>query len=124
MDAGWVVAAASATTAALAVFGFWMRFSDRVAKAETVADAAREAIDNVDESIKALERELSDYKQHVVEKFVMTDTLGAFETRVTTAQLHSEQRLVAAIDEVKGRIDQLIAAQLGAPSRGKKGAVA
>ncbi|MES2030820.1 MAG: hypothetical protein V4477_16695 [Pseudomonadota bacterium] len=76
--------------AGLAIFGFWMRFSDRITKAETSAQGASIAIAASQIKIENLQKELSDYKTQAASMFVSDKEL-----------FNAEQRFSGLVEEIK-----------------------
>lgn len=101
-------AACSFAIAGVTVVGFWMRFSDRVTKAEAKADAAEnraaeadnlaaEAHNRITDQI----REFARYREKVAEEYSSIETVRQIETKMT-------QAIDRLGDTLGARIDRLI----------------
>lgn len=76
--------------ALLAIGGFWMRFSDRITKAETSSHAASVLSQGLQVKVESTQRELSDYKAEAARTFVSDKEL-----------LNSEQRFAGLVEDIK-----------------------
>lgn len=76
--------------ALLAIGGFWMRFSERITKAETSAQAASVLSQGLQVKVESTQRELADYKAEAARTFVSDKEL-----------LNSEQRFAALVEDIK-----------------------
>ena len=76
--------------AIIATGGFWMRFSDRVTKAETSAQASSILSQALQIKVETTQKELSDYKAEAARIFVSDKEL-----------INSEQRFAALVEDIK-----------------------
>jgi hypothetical protein len=119
MDAAGIGVLAAVSGALIGWLTFWLKFSDRISKAEnSSADAlqtaaeAREDIKIHSDRLTAMQASFSLYREQAIEKFVMHDTITAVETRLIKNQAQAEQRLADAIDGMNKRFDRFIEAGL------------
>jgi hypothetical protein len=87
------------------MFGVWA-YIDRQIKTAAAAGAARtEAFATVMTGrIETLEKDISEYKLHVSEKFIKAGDLEKMERRL----MDTEARTLAALEQLSKRIDSLI----------------
>ena len=104
MDLATIVALGTAGAAGCAILGFWLRFSDRITKADAKADAAEKAAaeakrlsDEAHTRITALAAEFGMYRERVALDFVGKEAVRDLRTE-----------LMGAIEKVGGKIDELL----------------
>ena len=110
---GSVMAAVAAGTTVLA---FWMRFSDRVSKAQASADGAlQEAAEAKKEAadarvaLVALDRAFALYREAVAKEYVSRETLRELEQRVTNLIEMVRATAAEGIKTIHGRLDTILA---------------
>lgn len=119
IDAALIGAIAAAVGAGCTFLGFWMRFSDRITKANgsaemalQVAAEAEEAVKDANERITMLGSNFGLYREQAIEKFVTHQAITELEKRLVESQAKSEQRLIDALEGLNKRLDRLIEAGL------------
>lgn len=85
MDWPVLAAIASGTVAIIAVIGFWINLSDRITKAQTAADAAREEAKAARESAALISSAFSLYREQVASEYIHRETMREVENRLTQA---------------------------------------
>jgi hypothetical protein len=113
-----VIASAMTVLAAGAtVLGFWMRFSDRITKAQAAADnalqeAAEAKKDAADArlALVALDRALGLYRETVAEKYVSREMLRELEQRVTASIDGVRVMAQEGFKSIHGRLDAILGA--------------
>jgi hypothetical protein len=93
--------------AALAIFGFWNKFAERISKCETAASAAATLATALQLKVDTIQKELSDYRVEAAGKFVSHPDLAHAETRFL--DLVGEIR--KDIRGVTERLDSVLAAK-------------
>lgn len=99
--------AAAAISALLAILKFWIDFSDRIAKVETMAAekvAKAEAV--AAEKIAILTAQFSMYREQIAREYVQRETLREVEERHRIAMRETERRLTDAIEKLGERFDR------------------
>lgn len=102
-------AACSAIIAALTVLGFWIRFSDRLTKAEGAAAAAllraaeaHKLCEEAHTRITALAAEFGMYRENVAREYIHRATMREIEDRLTNA-----------INRLADRLDRVLELKTG-----------
>lgn len=119
MDAATLGSLGGLAIAACTVLAFWMRFSDRITRAESSSSSALQVAAEAEadtktahERISTLQASLSLYREQSIEKFVTHQAITELEKRLVESQAKSEQRLVDALEGLNKRLDRLIEAGL------------
>lgn len=115
----WIIPIAALGGSILGWLTFWLRFSDRLTRAESTATDALQTAAEAKEDIKASDARITTvqagfslYRESAIEKFVMHDTIAGVERRLVDAQTKSEQRLTDAITGMTERFDRFIEAAI------------
>lgn len=85
MDWPVLAAIASGTVAVIAVIGFWINLSDRITKAQSAADAARDEAKAVREASNLLSTSFSLYREQIASEYIHRETMREVENRLTQA---------------------------------------
>lgn len=100
-----VAAAGGAIGAFLGVIGFWLRFSDQIARARARADAAEKdgaeakvLADQAHNRISAMTNQFGDYREMVAKEYVSKDAMRELKAD-----------LVGAINDIGDKLDQVLA---------------
>lgn len=112
-------ALAGLCVAGLGWLGFWINWSERVAKAKSTAESAIQVAAEAEESAKechdritSLASSLALYRESAIEKFVTHAAISEVEKRLVESQAKLEHRLVDALEGLNKRLDRLIEAGL------------
>lgn len=92
-----------------AVVGFWMRFSERVSKAESSAQAATIGLSAMQIKVESHQKELADYKTLAAGMFVSDKELGIAEQRFAGLV----QEIKTDIRGVNERLDRVLETRAG-----------
>ena len=128
VDASLVIAAAvgvcAIAGAIITIVTFWMRFSDRITRAEAAAAAASKEAENalhvaaeaveenkvIHDRLTRMGAEFALYRERAGDMFVKAPRLDEIETRLVDNMDKTERRLTDAIGGLTTRLDKLIAA--------------
>jgi len=122
MEPAVIGAISGLVVAGLAVLGFWLNWSDRLARAQNKGEQAvrmaaeaqseaREAqaeVRQANERVTAQAAQFALYREQAVREFVARETITEMEKRLVQSQAKTEQRLVDAIDGLTSRLDRII----------------
>lgn len=104
MEVSTIVALCSAGGALVAILGFWLRFSDRITKAEGAAEASEKAadmahalVDQAHTRITALAGEFGIYRERVALDFVGKEAVRELKAEV-----------IEAIKDLDRKVDDLL----------------
>lgn len=95
--------------AAITIMGFWMRFSDRMTTAETVAAAANIEAAAAKIRVEGLQRDFTEYQIKAAGMFITDTELGQTERRIS-AQV---EEIKLDIRGMNDRLDRVLEARGG-----------
>lgn len=120
MDTGLVIALSSAVVCGITIITFWMRFSDRITKAQATSDSALQVAAEAEKDVKEanermtlLSSQFGLYREASIEKFVTHNAITELEKRLVESMARSDQRFADAMEGLNKRLDRLIEAGLG-----------
>jgi hypothetical protein len=108
VDTATIVALFGIMASGAAILTFWMRFSDRITKADGKAQAAREIAEEAKKDAHEANEKLA----------LMSATFALYREQVAKEYIHREvmreveDRLTAAIDRLGARFDRLLEKQV------------
>lgn len=85
MDWPVLAAIASGTVAVIAVIGFWINLSDRITKAASEAQVAKDDAKTARDSLGVLSASFSLYREQVASEYIHRETMREVENRLTQA---------------------------------------
>ena len=102
----WAVigAIAGSASACVAILTFWIRFSDRITKAEATAD----------EALKAAEQSKRDHQENADRLAIQTASFSLYREQIAREYIHREvmreveERLTQAIERLGDRLDRVL----------------
>lgn len=119
IEPAFIGAISGLCVAGLAFLGFWINWSEKIARAKSTAESALHVAADAENDLKechdritALASSLALYRESAIEKFVTHAAISEVEKRLVESQAKLEHRLVDALEGLNKRLDRLIEAGL------------
>lgn len=93
----WVGIVIAAIVPAIAIIGFWMTLSGRLAKAEIIAEEAKDDAKEANEKATLLSAAFGLYRENIAANYIHRDVMREVE-----------DRLMQAIDRLADRLDRVL----------------